>query len=140
MKTKLLGLIVLTLLLFSCKSQKNETAAMEPLKSGLFKVTTLEGKDLEDAKVTLRIDLEKNRVSGNTGCNNYSAGLKLDSTHIETGLARATKMYCEDKMEIERSFLNNLGKAESYSFDGKTLKLKSADGTTLITAIKAEKG
>lgn len=135
MKLKLLSLVFVTLL-FSCKCSKEKTGQMKTLESGMFNVVSIAGNDVSQDNVTMKIDLEANRISGNGGCNDYSADFKVDGKTIDMGFARATRMICKNKMDVESSFFKGLKDVKTYSYDGKMLQLKSEEGKTLITAKK----
>lgn len=104
------------------------------LIGGDYEVINLEGKSLEGQNVTLHVEAEVNRLSGNAGCNGFGTEYTIDGNNIELGHALITKMYCEGKMDLERAFMKSLGKVQSFSYNGEVLELKSADGTSLITA------
>src|SRR5699024_5703066 len=127
---------ILAVFVISCKSQKTDTSTnSEMLESGNYQVISLEDKeDISAEELSLNIDLEKNTISGFAGCNNFSAGLKVDEKTIETGGARATLMHCEGQMELERGFVDNLEKSTTYHLENGELSLKDKEGKTLIKA------
>ncbi len=133
MKMKFLSLILIAFMV-SCKSQKTNTSKSEPLASGDYQVVNLDGENISEEGVSLHIDLEKNTISGFSGCNNFSAELKTDENSIETGGAIATLKHCEGKMDIERSFLDNLENATAYHLENEELSLLDKKGKTLIKA------
>lgn len=56
---------------------------------------------------TMEFDMEKNRVFGTAGCNNYNATYKIENGIITFGPAMSTKMACPS-LEGEGKFLNLL--------------------------------
>lgn len=134
MKAKYLTLLLVTIL-FSCKSGK-ESNSMKALESGTFQVTTINGQQLSTDDVTIQIDLEEHRISGDTGCNTFGADFIEDGIFITMSYARVTKQYCKDKMKLERLFLHNLGEVTSYIYNGQKLRLQSQEGKTVILATK----
>jgi len=136
MKIKLLGILFIGLML-SCKVSKQKTEnSVEPLKSGTFKVISINGHSVDRDKLTLKIDTENHHISGYTGCNNYSANITAEEHTLNVGMAKVTKRYCEDGMKLENSYLRGLRDTKSYTYDGRKLVLKSAEGDALITAQK----
>lgn len=134
MKIKILGILFIGLML-SCKGSKQKMDSnVQPLKSGIFKVISIDGKTIDQKNVTLEIDTENHRVSGYTGCNNYSAPITAKQNGLEVGMAKVTKRYCQDNMRLENSFLKGLRDTKSYEFNGQELTLKSTEGKSLMTA------
>ncbi len=127
------AVIVMTLLSFSCKSSK-ENSTQKPLHSGTYHILSVNGDTVTSYNITLKIDTEKKRVSGNAGCNGYSAFYTLEKDTIEMGLARVTTQYCKGKMAVERSYLKSLKHITRYQYKTSKLLLRSADGKYTITA------
>lgn len=139
MKMKFLSLILLALVM-SCKSQKVNYDNSETLKSGNYEVTTLGDDNISGKEVSLNIDLVKDMISGYSGCNNFTAELTTDKNSLKTGDAGVTMRYCDDTMDLERNFLENLRKVDSYVLEDGVLTLLGKDGKTLMKAnqMKAE--
>lgn len=78
--------------------------------------------NLKGAKPTLVI--ESSKVTGNGGCNNYSAELLLDPTvgNFSTKNIGATKKACGNMSE-ESNFFSTLSAATKYVVTGNTLEL-----------------
>ncbi|MBT0572018.1 META domain-containing protein [Riemerella anatipestifer] len=121
--------IILTLgiglLMFSCATVGNTTTTKSK-KNQVSLLSTewvLAESRLGSSKVpTLTVETEK--VSGNSGCNNYFGQLKTDA---QTGAfsvenVGSTRMACKD-MLVEQNFLKMLEKANRYESDGITLTL-----------------
>ncbi|AFR36289.1 META domain-containing protein [Riemerella anatipestifer] len=121
--------IILTLgiglLMFSCATVGNTTTTKSK-KNQVSLLSTewiLAESRLGSSKVpTLTVETEK--VSGNSGCNNYFGQLKIDA---QTGAfsvenVGSTRMVCKD-MLVEQNFLKMLEKANRYESDGTILTL-----------------
>lgn len=104
------------------------------LKSGDYKLISVEGESVDNPKAAFNIDIENNRISGNTGCNTFGGELSASQDNISFGMMQVTKMYCDKGMELERKFLGNLKDIKKFSYQGNVLQLLSADGKTLVTA------
>ncbi|MDL1912950.1 MAG: META domain-containing protein [Bergeyella sp.] len=78
----------------------------------------------ENTKPTLLI--EKEKVLGNLGCNNYFGSLKVNpssGSFLVSGIG-STKMLCDDKkMWVENNFSDILSKVNRYVVSGDFLEL-----------------
>jgi heat shock protein HslJ len=81
----------------------------------------------EGAKApSLVFERDGNRVSGFAGCNRFSGTCEFPADgQLRFSMMAATRMACPD-MTLEDEFLRALGTADSYSNDGKVLKLLRA--------------
>jgi heat shock protein HslJ len=77
-------------------------------------------------RVTLRFDLEDSRVSGFGGCNRYTGPYTMTGEKLEFGPIAATKMFCEQGIEVEDKYLPALGSVQSWELAGAELVLKAA--------------
>ena len=102
--------------------------------NGKWKVSKLMGVQALEAIPTLNIDLEAKKVSGNAGCNNYSASFTVDQDQISFGLAMATKMFCSN-MAIEKEFFEKMNMARSFKLLDKKLTFLDADDQMLFECI-----
>jgi heat shock protein HslJ len=79
-------------------------------------------------------------LSGNGGCNEYSATYKIDGDKISIGPAVSTKKACEQAvMDQETQYLTALSTAATYRIDGSKLELRTSDGALAATFGKASK-
>ncbi len=80
----------------------------------------------------IRLHIEADRISGDSGCNRFSAGYSLIEGKLEIGPALATKRACMDPMgEIEQQLFQLLPTLRSATMDGDLLVLHAADGSSL---------
>ena len=109
---------------------------------GSYRVITLDQTPLRDTQPSMILDLNQAHVSGNSGCNDYSAALVMDkntSDEIRMDSVMTTKMYCDDQvMAVEYLFLGNMTKAQRWSQSGDTLYLSNAEGTNILIAVKTQ--
>ncbi len=104
---------------------------------GLWQVTRLNGEVLEESErvVTLRFDGSPLRVSGFSGCNQYSGGATEKDDSLAFGQLMSTMMACdESRMLLEKRFLGLLDQVARFSISDDTLSLLDADGAVLILA------
>lgn len=100
---------------------------------------TLQGKAFENPKdatkrVFLTLNSQNKKITGSGGCNSFSGDyeLKLDGSFKISDMI-STEMFCEDRMETERTFFRAIAETQkmSVSKDKKSLHLLSATNTSL---------
>ncbi len=69
-------------------------------------------------------------VAGSAGCNQFTAGFKVDGSALRFTPAATSRQYCpgEGVMEQERAFLAALNTVATMRMDGDLLELRAADG------------
>lgn len=129
-------------LLSSCGGSKLSSGSIQSGPDGSYRVISLDQTPLRDTQPSMILDLNQARVSGNSGCNDYSAALVMDkntSDEIRMDSVMTTKMYCDDQvMAVEYLFLGNMTKAQRWSQSGDTLYLSNAEGTNILIAVKTQ--
>jgi heat shock protein HslJ len=86
-------------------------------------VSTMAGTDLTASFGT------DGTLSGNSGCNTYSAAYQIDGNKITIGPAATTRMACEQAvMDQEQQYLAALSTAATYRIDGSKMEMHTADG------------
>ncbi len=104
--------------------------------SGKWKVTNMIGMDSLATQPTLT--LKDGQISGNAGCNSYSANYTVEDNKISIGLAMATKMYCTN-MKVEKAFFECLQKAKSYTIkDGSLMIYDDTNKELLVCGVDSE--
>ena len=97
-------------------------------------VSTLAGTDL-----TANFGAD-GTLSGNGGCNEYSAAYQIEGDKISIGPAVSTKKACEQAvMDQETQYLAALATAATYRIDGSKMELRTADGALAASFQKASK-
>lgn len=83
--------------------------------------------------VTLQMDLARDAVAGNGGCNRYTGSLTSTGSGYRIDNIAATRMACPGPaMEIEEVFFQDLRKVTSYSFQGGRLIMEVEEGRQLV--------
>ncbi|MCJ8155073.1 META domain-containing protein [Chryseobacterium sp. SSA4.19] len=84
------------------------------------------------------LNIEGEKINGNTGCNNYFGTVKVDPSNgnFSAGQMGSTKMAC-DNMSVERNFMDMMGKANKYVLTGNVLELYQ-DNLLLLKFNKAQ--
>ncbi len=79
------------------------------------------------------------RISGHSGCNTYGTSFSQDGSKLTIGKdIVTTRMACPPApTAVERAYLERLPKVASFSRAGTTLRLKDADGATLLTYVQS---
>ncbi len=74
-------------------------------------------------------------ISGNAGCNSYSADLQINASDITVTTPVTTRKSCEEPagvMDQEDQFLKDLINAATYHIEGDTLMFRDKEGTLLL--------
>lgn len=123
--------LILSLSLVSCEEKNLE---------GNYNVIEVSGEDMSEHGITLNIQKEEElRVGGNNSCNTYGADVSYDgSNNIEIGPIMATKIYCQEKRDIERAYMEQLANVKSYRFSQGELHLMNESGKIVIKAERTE--
>ena len=78
------------------------------------------------------------RLTGNAGCNDYSAPYQTEGDKITIGLADMTMKACEQAvMDQEMQYLAALQTAATYRIDGSKMEMRTADGALATSFQKA---
>lgn len=128
----LFGFVVM---LGSCKAQKMTS---DQLMTQNYEITQMGNRDISDSKLTLKVNPENSTISGFSGCNNYTYSYKLDNKILDLGYARATKMYCDDSMELENLFFQKMASVTQFENSKEALHLKNKQGEIVIKAKKKD--
>ncbi len=80
---------------------------------------------------------EDGTLSGNSGCNTYSAAYTVDGNSIDIGPARTTRMMCEQPvMAQETAYLKALEKAATFRMERTRLVLRDAGGAAMAAFVQ----
>lgn len=84
---------------------------------------------VSDSTVTMVFDTQ-GRVSGTTGCNQYTAEYRADGDTLQFSSVAATRLACADQAltEQEQAFLRALESVATLSVEGNRLDLRQANG------------
>jgi heat shock protein HslJ len=129
--------IIALLAIWGCQLSERENAARTPLVGAVWLAEDLEKRGVLDrAQTTMRFDSQE-RVSGSTGCNNYSAGYKVNGNDLRFGPVAATRRACVPAlMDQEERFTKVLEATTSYRRDDEYLRLFNDQGQELARLIR----
>ena len=131
------------LVLYAANKQRMGT--MAPLEAVPFEGTTWDlmfypSADAVDAvpvlpgaAITARFDGGK--LTGNAGCNDYTADYKRDDTQLTFGPVTVTEKMCAEPagvMEQEKAYLKMLAEVGAINQFARSIELLKADGTPLL--------
>lgn len=124
-------IIILATLIFTM-SCSNTTNSKELLSTNDWEVISILNSNEFSKNPWMHFDLAKNKVNGNSGCNNFFGDLNLTDSTISFGTIGATKMMCPD-MTSEDALFNALPKVASYKFDNDRLMLFNNKGEKVMS-------
>jgi len=132
-------LSLLVVLMVQCKSSKTTTmnTPAATLENTYWKLAEMNGQPVitpQDAKEVHMVLGPEQRVKGFAGCNSIGGNYTLNGTSIKFTTI-STKMFCQDRMDVENFLLNTLTKANTFKINGETLELY--EGNTLLTTFRA---
>jgi heat shock protein HslJ len=79
--------------------------------------------------VSATATFDAGRVSGNGGCNDYSASYTIDGDKLTIGQVAATMKACGPaESALETAYFAALGKVATYAIQGQSLELKTSEG------------
>lgn len=119
---KILFLIVLISSL-GCKPQQISITNTE------WKLVKMYEEDLSalNPPLTLNLDEAQKKVSGFAGCNRFFGGYELNQSTLKFGNTGSTKMFCQDKSEIEGKYFKALGEVQSFKSESGKLFLLAGE-------------
>jgi heat shock protein HslJ len=80
-------------------------------------------------------NFDESRVTGNSGCNTYSAQYETQGDQLNIGTAEVTEMAClepEGVMQQEQQYLAALSMAEVYQVQGNRLEMRTSGGSLMV--------
>lgn len=100
-----------------------------PVLGGQFAIDQVAGIAVP-AGASPMLAVEGQRVSGNAGCNRFTAAVSHGPTTLTFGPAAATRMACADpaRGQFEQAFLALLPQLTRWRLEGDRLTLSTADG------------
>jgi len=78
------------------------------------------------------LDYAEDKVTGHAGCNRFFGPIAIaGDDKVKIGPLGATRMFCDGKMDLERSYLAALQGATTFSLEDGVLTLKGEGGEAL---------
>jgi hypothetical protein len=135
-----IAFIILTMLIFftfnitSCKDTSEINQLSGDWNVIIINDTNLNSEELPNGLPFIRFDTLKSMISGNAGCNSFSADASYAKNIIEVGEITATLKACEN-MKIEEQLFKTLNnQTVKFNFDADTLIITNdlGDKLTLV--------
>lgn len=124
--------VCLALILISCGSSKEVVVDL----NGDYKLMSIQGEVLSAQDLSITFTPAENRITGETGCNGFTAKYTQENNVLSIGQAMSTRMYCEGKMETEQKIISSLENVAKVKKDGKELVFYSTDNQRLFSLTK----
>lgn len=121
-------------LLVSCGNTV-DTVTDEQL-DGSYVITGVGESKISSEEIVFEFNPIGNRVSGNTGCNSFSASFRQEGRELHFTTPISTRKYCEGKMAIERQILSSFEEAVRLINSGNDFIFLSEENEELITLTK----
>jgi heat shock protein HslJ len=123
--------LLLVFLIVSCRpsNQISELVGVineRPLEETVWLLVELNGKQVsstEEKPIFVIYHTEENKLNGFGGCNAFTGSYKTEGKYI-SALVASTRMFCENKMEIETEIIKALSERNKYEIKGSHLYLK----------------
>ncbi len=96
----------------------------------------LDGKEFSWDEKDVFLNIEKDKIGGNGGCNSYGGNVAMKGNTVRFSNIISTKMFCEGS--IENQYFEALGKVTNFSFEFKNSQLILTDKTKQ-TVLKLDK-
>ena len=91
------------------------------------------GGQTEIVEVGVSASFDGTTISGNSGCNSYSASYEATGAQISFGPIAGTAMACgEPEGSTEARYLQLLEGVGSYEVSGRSMSMNDADGTPVL--------
>ncbi|SHI87681.1 META domain-containing protein [Mesonia phycicola] len=110
------------------KVEKN----IRPLESGEYFTLSIGETSAEKYKPHFNLNVEENRISGFSGCNNFSGSFTMEDGNISFDKMVSTKKMCAEGMEFESQFLKSLEETEKFNYKGYTIQFLNEDDEVLM--------
>ena len=134
----LISLFTIVIMAESCNSQKESISAKEVQEknssmqeelSGTYMVESIEAAKGFSEKLYISFDASTKAVTGFSGCNTFFGNYTTDGKTITFGPLATSKKYCQEgQNNIERQFLDALGKVDSYDIKEGFIYLSNNNG------------
>lgn len=128
----MVGLLVFLIMACRPSNQIGELVGVineRPLEGTNWLLIELNGKEISTVEykrpVSVFYQKEGNKVNGFTGCNSFTGSYKLDGPKIVCTPLASTKMFCQETMELETSFLQLLQTEHTFKMDGSHMIFKN---------------
>ncbi len=128
--------LICSIFLLSCANTAE--AVTEVSLDGDYRILEIQGDTSLPKNIIFSFNPVGNRVTGNAGCNQFSALYHQQGNDLEFSTPMNTRKYCEGKMTMERQILSSFEKASRVDRIGNEMVIFSKDNESLMTLIKID--
>lgn len=128
-------LVFIAIFTLSCSSKKNEINSSTQNINRVWMLTEFKDykKDFLIEKNAFLNLTDKERASSKMGCNSLSFNYSIkEERFIEFSQGTATKMYCQESMQLEDDFLKAIQDVKNFTLEGHFLTLTSSSGEKMV--------
>jgi heat shock protein HslJ len=120
-------LFIILIVSLGCKTQQVSITNTE------WKLVKLYDEDFSSLNppITLKLDEAQKKINGFAGCNQFFGGYELNQSTLKFSNTGSTKMFCQDKSEIEDKYFKALGEVQSFKSESGKLFLITGEKTIL---------
>ncbi|MGI0105375.1 META domain-containing protein [Salinimicrobium sp. WS361] len=129
-------LLILSVISLSCANTIDTVT--EEILDGNYRVITIPGHESLPRDIVFNFNPMASKLSGNTGCNDFSAHYNQQGNNLEFSTPMNTRKYCKGKMEVERQILSSFEKVSKLDHTGNEFVIYSNNDVPLMTLIKIE--
>ncbi|UZH56459.1 META domain-containing protein [Salinimicrobium tongyeongense] len=131
-------ILLLILFVISLSCANTIDTVTEEILDGDYRVTQIEGHDSLPRGIVFNFNPMASKLSGNTGCNDFSAHYNQQGNNLEFSTPMNTRKYCKGKMEVERQILSSFEKVSKLDHNGNEIVIYSNNDVPLITLTKID--
>jgi|GEM_PF-4915029 heat shock protein HslJ len=129
-------LLILSVICLSCANTIDTVT--EEILDGNYRVIAIQGYESLPRDIVFNFNPMASKLSGNTGCNDFSAHYNQQGSNLEFSTPMNTRKYCKGKMEVERQILSSFEKVSKLDHTGNEFVIYSNNDVPLMTLIKIE--
>lgn len=96
---------------------------------GEWRLVGVQGQAVDSGATLL---VKEGHVSGSTGCNRFRASYEATGTAIKIAPVSATKMYCQNRADVERAYLAALETVTAFTMSGDKLIMDYQPGDHML--------
>jgi heat shock protein HslJ len=134
MKKRLL--LILSVISLSCANTIDTVT--EDILDGNYRVIAIPGHESLPRDIVFNFNPMASKLSGNTGCNDFSAHYNQQGNNLEFSTPMNTRKYCKGKMEVERQIMSSFEKVSKLDHNGNEFVIYSINDVPLMTLTKIE--
>lgn len=127
-------LIIILFLSVSCANTA-DTVSIDTL-DGEYALTGIRGSNFAAEDIKFKFNPVGNTVSGDTGCNRFSANFHQDGKDVVFTTPISTRKFCEGKMRTEQRILSSFEEASKFNRTGNEFAFLSEGNKLLFTLTK----